>query len=106
MWNTRRIRITLFIGLQIPIVQPLSKKSLLQTKYGSKKQKKKKEHINYKVEAKHKKPFIPFKWFRYTVMIIGLGVVCLALIGYCQQKKKRTAYDEKNEIFILEQKSE
>ena len=67
---------------------------------------KKTEHINYQVEAKHKKPFIPFKWLRYTVMIIGLGIVCLAIIGYCQEKKKLTAYDQKNDIFNLEQKSE
>ena len=67
---------------------------------------KKTEQINFKVEAKHKKPFIPFKWLRYTVMIIGFGVLCVALIGYCHQKRKLAAYDDKKDIFNLEQKSE
>lgn len=67
---------------------------------------KKTEKINFQVEAKHKKPFIPFRWLRYTVMIIGMGVLCLALIGYCRQQSKLNSYNTKMDILNHEQKSE
>ncbi len=49
---------------------------------------KKAEKINYLVEAKHKKPLIPFKIFRYGLMLFSAIVLTLAIIGYCKQQKK------------------
>ena len=40
--------------------------------------------INIKVEAKHKKPLIPFRIFRWTVLLFGLGVLLLAILSYCK----------------------
>ena len=51
------------------------------------------EQINFKVEAKHKKPFIPFKGFRFIVLFIGLGLLLLSVIGYCKQQEKLSSYD-------------
>lgn len=41
--------------------------------------------INFLVEAKHKKPFIPFKIVRYLVLAIGLSMLTLAIVGYCNK---------------------
>lgn len=51
------------------------------------------EQINFKVEAKHKKPFIPFKGFRFIVLFIGLGFLLLSVIGYCKQQEKLSSYN-------------
>ena len=51
------------------------------------------EQINFKVEAKHKKPFIPFKGFRFIVLFIGLGLLLLSVIGYCKQQEKLSSYN-------------
>ena len=51
------------------------------------------EQINFKVEAKHKKPFIPFKGFRFIVLFIGLGLLLLSVIGYCKQQQKLSSYN-------------
>lgn len=45
------------------------------------------EKINYLVEAKHKKPFIPSRIFRYFVLGIGITVMTLAILGYCERQK-------------------
>lgn len=55
---------------------------------------KKAQQINYDVEAKHKKPFIPFKILRYTVLVFGLGVILLAILGYCNQQDKLRRINE------------
>lgn len=46
------------------------------------------EKINYLVEAKHKKPIIPWKIFRYTILIISTIAMTMALVGYCEAQKK------------------
>lgn len=46
------------------------------------------EKINYLVEAKHKKPIIPWKIFRYTILIISAIAMTMALMGYCEAQKK------------------
>ena len=51
------------------------------------------EKINYRVEAKHKKPFIPVKLIRYPVMIISAILLTLAIMGYCEQQKKLRSYN-------------
>jgi hypothetical protein len=54
---------------------------------------KKVEQINYHVESKHKKPLIPTKGLRYTVVILGMGMLLLAIIGYCKQQEKLRLYN-------------
>lgn len=61
---------------------------------------KKAQTINFSVESKHKKPLIPFKGLRYTVLIIGMGALLLAVLGYCKQQEKLR---EINEQYNLEQ---
>ncbi|MDA9299040.1 hypothetical protein N9P79_01580 [Crocinitomicaceae bacterium] len=51
------------------------------------------DKINFKVEGKHKKPLIPFKAFRYFIVILGLGLLILAMIGYCKQQEKLSLYN-------------
>ena len=51
------------------------------------------DKINFKVEGKHKKPLIPFKGFRYFILILGLGLLILAMIGYCKQQEKLSLYN-------------
>ena len=73
------------------------KRSRIYTLFGvHKKDFKRIEKINFKVEAKHKKPLIPFRLLRYTVMIIGFSVLILAVIGYCEQKKNPSLSDNDN----------
>lgn len=52
------------------------------------------DKINFKVEGKHKKPLIPFKGFRYFILILGLGLLTLATIGYCKQQEKLSLYND------------
>ncbi|TNE74061.1 MAG: hypothetical protein EP333_06100 [Bacteroidetes bacterium] len=54
------------------------------------------EKINFVVEAKHKKPLIPFKPLRYFVLFGGLAMLSLAIIGYCEQQKKLEQFEEVN----------
>ena len=49
---------------------------------------KKAEKINFKVEGMHKKPIIPFKGLRYSLLIFSAFALTLALIGYCEAQKK------------------
>lgn len=42
--------------------------------------------LNYLVEAKHKKPLIPFKGLRYGLIIFSTILMTLALIGYCKRQ--------------------
>lgn len=48
---------------------------------------KKTEKINYLVEAKHKKPFIPFKILRYVLMTFSAIVMLLAILGYYHRQR-------------------
>ncbi len=52
------------------------------------------EKINFQVEAKHKKPFIPFKLLRYPIMFISAIMLTLAIMGYCEQQKKLRSYND------------
>ena len=52
------------------------------------------DKINFKVEGIHKKPLIPFKGFRYFIVLLGLGLITLAIIGYCKQQEKLASYNE------------
>lgn len=54
---------------------------------------KKVQEINFAVEAKYKKPFIPFAAFRWGLILFSIGVVVLASLGYCEQQRKLEAYD-------------
>ena len=60
------------------------------------------EQINFLVEAKHKKPFIPFRYFRYFVLLVGLGMLTLAIVGYCKQQNKLRSYDENGQLINTE----
>ncbi|MBL4862380.1 MAG: hypothetical protein JKY09_05115 [Crocinitomicaceae bacterium] len=64
---------------------------------------KKTERINFDVEATHKKPFIPNKIFRYSIMLISGTILTLALIGYCKQQEKLASYDQ-SDILINDEK--
>jgi len=44
------------------------------------------QRMNYLVEAKHKKPLIPFKALRYGLILISTGLLTLAIIGYCKRQ--------------------
>jgi hypothetical protein len=49
---------------------------------------KKVEQINYDTEAKHKKPIIPFKALRWSLLFFSLFVMVLASVGYCKAQNK------------------
>lgn len=57
---------------------------------------KKTERINFKVEAKHKKPFIPFKALRWIILFVGLSLLTLAIMGYCKQQQILDSYNLDN----------
>ncbi len=40
--------------------------------------------MNYEVEKKHKKPIIPFRILRWTVVIFGMGILLLSILSYCK----------------------
>jgi len=52
--------------------------------------------MNYLVEAKHKKPLIPFKAFRYFLILFSTLAMTLAIMGYCERKKKLASQDNSN----------
>ena len=52
------------------------------------------QSINFQVEGKHKKPLIPFKGLRYSVLIIGLSLLTLAIVGYCKRQDKLQSVNE------------
>lgn len=64
---------------------------------------KKVQNINFSVEGKHKKPLIPFKVLRYGVLIIGLGLLILATIGYCKAQDKLRLIDNNNTSLVIKQ---
>ena len=70
-------------------------KTLVYTLFGIHKNDfKKTERINFEVEAKHKKPFLPFKVFRYFVILISAIAMGLAILGYCKAQKKLTTSNQ------------
>ena len=56
---------------------------------------KKTEKINYKVEAQHRKPFIPYVGFRWFLILISGVAMSLAILGYCKAQEKLSSYDKK-----------
>ena len=40
--------------------------------------------MNFKVEQKHKKPIIPFRILRWSVVIFGMGIILLSILSYCK----------------------
>ena len=62
------------------------------------------QRINFAVEAKHKKPFIPHSGIRYLLLGISMILMTLAIVGYCKQQEKLSSYNDdgtlKNESVI------
>lgn len=58
--------------------------------------------INYLVEAKHKKPLIPFKLLRYGLIMFSGFLITLALIGYCK-RQNTIASHQNNDLTVNEQ---
>ena len=40
--------------------------------------------MNFEVERIHKKPIIPFKILRWSVVILGMGILLLSILSYCK----------------------
>jgi len=60
------------------------------------------QEINFAVEAKHKKPFIPFRFLRWFLMLFSAIVMTIAILGYCnQQNKLNEVNNQLNEQSIL-----
>lgn len=61
---------------------------------------KKAQKINFAVEGKHKKPIIPFKALRYGILVVGLGLLILATIGYCKAQNRLRILNESNSSLV------
>ncbi len=48
---------------------------------------KKAQQLNYKVEGLHKKPLIPFKILRWTLIVFATLIMALTMIGYFKAQK-------------------
>lgn len=53
--------------------------------------------LNFIVEAKHKKPTIPFRWFRWFILLFTITAITLAAMGYCEQQKKLQSIDNQTQ---------
>lgn len=62
--------------------------------------------INFSVEGKHKRPLIPMKSLRYSVVIFGMFMLLLAVIGYCKQQEELASYDKTNRSINKQSQSE
>ena len=49
-----------------------------------KKHYKKTMKMNFEVERIHKKPLIPFKALRWSVVVFGMGILLLSIMSYCK----------------------
>ena len=59
------------------------KKQVTYTLFALKKKHYKKTmEINFKVEGAHKKPLIPSRLLRWTVLLFGLGILLLSIFSY------------------------
>lgn len=56
------------------------------------------QRINFQIEAKHKKPFIPHSGLRYLILGISTIVMTLAIVGYCKQQQKLRSYKEEGTL--------
>lgn len=52
--------------------------------------------LNYIVEAKHKKPLIPFLGFRVFLLLFSAAALTLAIMGYCKQQETLASHNEAN----------
>ncbi|MDG1332901.1 MAG: hypothetical protein P8P74_11275 [Crocinitomicaceae bacterium] len=52
------------------------------------------EKLNYKVEAQHRKPFIPYAGFRWFLLIASGIVMTIAILGYCKAQDKLSSHNE------------
>lgn len=48
---------------------------------------KKAVRLNFLTIGKYREKFIPFRWMRWAVYLLALGMIILALIGYYQSNK-------------------
>tara|TARA_R110002072_G_scaffold301400_2_gene481054 strand:+ start:14412 stop:14834 length:423 start_codon:yes stop_codon:yes gene_type:complete len=64
------------------------------------------EKINYLVEAKHKKPFIPTRFLRYFLLLFSAVVMLLAIIGYCKQQNKLNRINKSGQLLNIKNISE
>jgi hypothetical protein len=55
---------------------------------------KKVSKINFRVEAQHRKPLIPYTYLRYFLLSFSFFVLTLALIGYCSAGKTKQVINE------------
>lgn len=53
------------------------------------------ERLNFDVEAKYRKPFLPYAGFRYFMILFSAVVLFLAFMGYCKSQEKLQSFDEK-----------
>ena len=67
---------------------------------------KKTEKINYLVEAKHKKPFIPFKILRYSVMTFSAIILLIAILGYCHRQNVLNSINKNTQSINTQEVSE
>ena len=54
------------------------------------------QKMNFLVEAAHKKPLIPFRIFRWFILLLSITAVTLASMGYCEQQKALSTISESN----------
>ncbi|MDX2361531.1 MAG: hypothetical protein QNK23_12045 [Crocinitomicaceae bacterium] len=59
---------------------------------------KKTSKINFDVEAKHKKPFLPFAAFRYFLILFSAAAITLASVGYCKHQEELRSLSEPDTI--------
>ena len=52
------------------------------------------QDINYAVEGKHRKPFIPYAGFRWFLILSSATVMLLAILGYCKAQEKLSSSNE------------
>jgi hypothetical protein len=53
---------------------------------------KKTQRLNFKTEAKHKRFLIPHRFFRIFFVMLMLGILALASLGYCHRMKLLDAH--------------
>lgn len=52
------------------------------------------EKINFAVEGMHRKPFIPYAGFRWFLITVSMGILLLAVLGYCRAQEKIQSVDK------------
>jgi hypothetical protein len=57
---------------------------------------KKSMKMNFKVEQKHKKPIIPYRILRWSVVVFGLSIILLSILSYCKHMEH---LQEQTEIY-------